>query len=458
MKIYKRILELRPAWTEKVAVVMTGSNKDPEEWHDIIGTKAHKDELALKFKDNDSPLKIAIVVDMWLTGFDVPSLATMYVFKPMAGHNLMQAIARVNRVFQDKEGGLVVDYIGIAAALKQAMKDYTSRDQDNFGDMDVANVAYLKLVEKLEVCRDILHGFDYSAFAGASDLARSQAISGAVNFILGKGEEDWKEYVKEAYLLRQALSLCSSLASFEQRLEAAFFEACRVLILRLKNEGGRHRLSLAEVNQRINELLKQAVKSEGVINLFSDIKEEFSIFDPKLLDEISKMKEKNIAMEILKKLLAEQVALYKRNNLVKSEEFSQILQRIMNSYINGMIDNEQVIQELLKLAVQIQAAKQEGEDLGLTEEELAFYDALTRPEAIKDFYKNEELVALTKELTDTLRKNKTIDWEKRDDARAKMRMMVKKLLKRYKYPPEGMEDAVQTVLAQCELWTDNTAA
>lgn len=325
MKIYKRILELRPAWTEKVAIVMTGSNKDPEEWHEIIGTKAHKDELALKFKDNDSPLKIAIVVDMWLTGFDVPSLATMYVFKPMAGHNLMQAIARVNRVFQDKEGGLVVDYIGIAAALKQAMKDYTSRDQDNFGDMDVANVAYLKLVEKLEVCRDMLHGFDYSAFAGASDLARSQAISGAVNFILGKGEEDWKQYVKEAYLLRQALSLCSSLASFEQRLEAAFFEACRVLILRLKNEGGRHRLSLAEVNQRINELLKQAVKSEGVINLFSDIKEEFSIFDPKLLEEISKMKEKNIAMEILKKLLAEQVALYKRNNLVKSEEFSQIL-------------------------------------------------------------------------------------------------------------------------------------
>ena len=457
MKIYKRILELRPAWTDKVAVVMTGSNKDPEEWHDIIGTKAHKDELALKFKDNDSPLKIAIVVDMWLTGFDVPSLATMYVFKPMTGHNLMQAIARINRVFKDKEGGLVVDYIGIAAALKQAMKDYTARDQSNFGDMDVAIIAYQKLVEKLEVCRDLLHGFDYSAFSGTSDLARSQAISGAVNFILGKGEDDWKNYVKEAYLLRQSLSLCSALATFEQRLEAAFFEACRVLILRLKSEGGRHRLSLLEVNERINELLKQAIKSDGVINLFSDIKEEISIFDPKLLEEISKMKEKNIAMEILKKLLAEQVALYKRNNLVKSEEFSQILQRIMNSYINGMITNEQVIQELLKLAAQIQAAKQEGDDLGLTEEELAFYDALTRPEAIKDFYKNEELIALTKELTETLKKNKTIDWEKRDDARAKMRMMVKKLLKRYKYPPEGMEDAVQTVLAQCELWTDNAA-
>ena len=455
MKIYHRILELRPAWTEKIAVVMTGSNKDPEEWHDIIGNKAYKDELAVKFKDNDSPLKIAIVVDMWLTGFDVPSLATMYVFKPMVGHNLMQAIARVNRVFKDKEGGLVVDYIGIAAALKQAMKDYTSRDQSNFGEMDVAKIAYQKVQEKLEVCRDMLHGFDYSDFNGTSDLARSKAISGAVNFILGNGDDAWKQYVKEAYLLRQALSLCSALASYDERLEAAFFEACRVLILRLKSEGGRHRLSLTEVNERINELLKQAVKSEGVINLFSDIKEEFSIFDPRLLEEISKMKEKNIAVEILKKLLAEQVGLYKKSNLVKSEEFSQILQRVMNSYINGLINNEQVIQELLKLAAQIQAAKQEGDDLGLTAEEQAFYDALTRPEAIKDFYKNDELVALTKELTDTLRKNKTIDWEKRDDARAKMRMMVKKLLKRYNYPPEGMDDAVHTVLAQCELWTDN---
>ncbi|MBQ5956283.1 MAG: type I restriction endonuclease subunit R [Clostridia bacterium] len=455
MKIYKKILELRPGWTEKVAVVMTSSNKDPEEWHDIIGNKAHKEELAIKFKDNDSSLKIAIVVDMWLTGFDVPSLATMYVFKPMVGHNLMQAIARVNRVFKDKEGGLVVDYIGIAAALKQAMKDYTSRDQENFGEMDVAKVAYNKFIEKLDVCRCLLHGYDYSAFRGNSDLERARAISGAVNFILGKDEETRKNFIKEAYLLKQALSLCSALVPYEERLEAAFFDSNRVLILRLMSEGGRHKLSLKEINDRINELLKQTVNSDGVINLFADIKEEFSIFDPKLLDEISKMPEKNIAVEMLKKLLAEQVALYKKSNLVKSEEFSEILQRVMNSYINGMLTNEEVIQELLKLAAQIQSAKQLGDDLGLSEEEQAFYDALTRPEAIKDFYENEELVALTKELTDTLRKNKTIDWEKRDDARAKMRMLVKKLLRRYKYPPEGMEDAVQTVLAQCELWTDN---
>ncbi|MBR1711687.1 MAG: type I restriction endonuclease subunit R [Clostridia bacterium] len=454
MKIYQRILQLRPGWTEKVAVVMTGNNKDPEEWHEIIGNDKHKADLATAFKDNESPLKIAIVVDMWLTGFDVPSLATMYIYKPMVGHNLMQAIARVNRVFQDKEGGLIVDYIGIAAALKQAMKEYTSRDQKNFGEMDVAKIAYTKFVEKMEVCRNYLYGYDYSDFFGESDLKRAKTITGAVNHIIGKGEDEKKSYIKEAYLLKQALSLCSALVSYHERAEAAFFEANRVLILRLMGSGGHHHLSLTEINNRINELLKQSIQSEGVVNLFSDIKEQFSLFDPKLLEEISKMKEKNIAVEMLKKLLAEQVALYKRNNLVKSEEFSEMLQKVMNSYINGMISNEQVIQELLDLARRIQAARQLGQDLGLTEEEQAFYDALTRPEAIKDFYRNDELVAMTRELTETLRKSRTIDWEKREDARARMRMMIKKLLKKYKYPPEGMDDAMKTVLAQCEMWTD----
>ena len=456
MKIYKRILELRPGWTEKIAVVMTGSNKDPEEWHEIIGNDAHKQELAVKFKDNDSPLKIAIVVDMWLTGFDVPSLATMYVFKPMVGHNLMQAIARVNRVFKDKEGGLVVDYIGIASALKQAMKEYTSRDQNNFGEMDVAKIAYTKFQEKLEVCRDFAHGFDYTAFMKGTDLERAKTITGAVNFIIGLGEEKYKSYIKEAYLLKQALSLCSALVPYAQRMEAAFFEACRVMILRLISDGHGHKLSLKEVNERINELLRQSIGSDGVVNLFSDIKEEFSLFDPKLLDEISKMEEKNIAVELLKKLIAEQVALYKKSNVVKSEEFSELFQRVMNSYLNGMLTNQEVIDELLKLAQQIQAAKQLGNNLGLTEEEQAFYDALTRPRAIKDFYENTELVALTKTLTEELRKSRTIDWDKRDDARAHMRTIVKKLLKKYKYPPEGMEDALQVVIAQCEQWADNS--
>ncbi len=457
LKIYKRILKLRPDWTDKVAVVMTDSNKDPEEWKEIIGNKRHRDELATQFKDNDSLLKIAIVVDMWLTGFDVPSLATMYIYKPMQGYNLMQAIARVNRVFKDKEGGLIVDYVGIVSALKAAMNDYTSRDKKNYGDTDVAKVAYPKFLEKLSVCRDLFHGFDYSKFVSGTDLERSKAISGAVNFIVDRDKEDDREtFLKEALLLHQALSLCSSLAEEEQRIEAAFFESIRVLVMRLVNKGEGKKISLPEMNARINALLEQSIKSTGVINLFSDVNGDFSLFDPKFLEEISKMKEKNLAVELLRKLIAEQVIIYKHTNVVKSEKFSEIIQQAMNRYLNGMLTNEQVIEELLQLAKQIQTAQQEGEKLGLNADELAFYDALTKPQAIKDFYENEELIAITKELTEALRKNRTIDWQKRDSARAKMRMMIKKLLKKHKYPPEGMEDAVQTVMLQCELWTDNT--
>lgn len=464
MKIYKKILELRPGWTEKVGVVMTQGNNDPEEWREIIGNKAHKDELARKFKDNSSPMKIAIVVDMWLTGFDVPSLATMYVYKPMAGHNLMQAIARVNRVFKDKEGGLVVDYVGIAAALKQAMNDYTVRDKKNYGNTDVSKAAYPKFLEKLSICRDLLYGFDYSMFITGTDLEKAKTITGAVNFVLGKSVSEYElpdaektqsVFIKEALLLRQALTLCASLVTEEIRFECAFFEAVRTMIVRLTTGGTGKKFTLPEVNERINELLKHSIQSEGVINLFSDVKTEFSLFDPKFLEEVSKMKERNLAVELLKKLIAEQVSIYRRTNLVKSEKFSEIIQSAMNRYLNGMLTNEQVIEELLKLAKDIAAAAAEGDKLGLTQEEMAFYDALTKPQAIKDFYENDELIAITKELTDLLRKNRTIDWQKKESARAGMRRLVKRLLKKHKYPPEGMDDAVQTVMSQCEMWTDN---
>lgn len=457
MKIYHRILEIHPDWTEKVAVVMTSSNKDPEEWRDVIGNKAHKNELAKKFKDNNSPLKIAIVVDMWLTGFDVPSLATMYVYKPMSGYNLMQAIARVNRVFRDKEGGLVVDYVGIATALKQAMNDYTVRDRKNYGDTDVGKVAYPKFLEKLSRCQDLFHGYYYHSFNTGSDLDRAKTISGAVNFIIAPAREgDKEEFLKEALMLHQSLSLCSSLVDEQLRIEAAFFEAVRVLVMRISNQGsGGKTISLPEMNARINELLKHSIKSDGVINLFSDVKEEFSLFDPKFLEDVAKMKEKNLAVELLKKLIAEQIHIYRRTNVVKSEKFSEIIQRTMNAYLNGMLTNEQVIEELMKMAKDIANATKAGQEMGLTADELAFYDALTKPQAVKDFYENSELIAITKELTETLRKNKSIDWQKKDSARARMRMLIKKLLKSHRYPPEGMEDAVQTVMTQCELWTDN---
>ncbi len=453
LKIYRRILELRPGWTEKVKVVMTSGNNDPEEWRVIIGNKAYKKELARKFKDDGDPMKIAIVVDMWLTGFDVPSLATMYVYKPMSGHNLMQAIARVNRVFRDKEGGLVVDYVGIARSLKEAMNDYTVRDRKNYGDMDIAKTALPKFEEKLRVCGELFHGFAYAAFIQESsdDKMRADLIAGGINFILGKDEDTQKMYQKEALLLRQAKTLCQSLLNREQRMEAAYFEAVRVALSRIS---GPRKLSFKQINEQINEMLKQSIRSEGVINLFADKDEDFSLFDPAFLEEIGKMKEKNLAAELLRKLLSEQISVYQRTNLVQAEKFSERMQRIMNAYRNGQLTNAEVIEELQKMAEDIAKAHHEGDELGLAPEELAFYDAITKMEAVKDFYTNEQLSAMTKELTDSLRKSRTIDWQKKDSARARMRRMVKRLLRKYKYPPEGLEDAIKTVIAQCEMWTD----
>ena len=459
MKIYRRLLELRPAWNEKIGVVMTGGNSDPEDWKEIIGTKSHKEELARKFKDNNDPMKIAIVVDMWLTGFDVPSLATMYVYKPMHGYNLMQAIARVNRVFKDKEGGLVVDYVGIASALKAAMKEYTKRDQSRYGDMNIALVAYPKFKEKLQVCKDLLHGYNYSAFFGGSPLTMAKAVTGGVNFVLDPHVPERKDlFLKEAMLLKQSHSLCSSMVTDQERHEAAFMEAVRSTVIKITYGGsGGKTLSLKEINSQINELLKASIQSEGVISLFDSksVGENFNLFDPAVLDEISRMKEKNIAVEILKKLMAEQVSIYKRTNVVQSQKFSEKITKLMNAYYNGLITNEEVIKELLKTAEEITKLYKNGEKLGLSQEELAFYDALTKPEHIQDFYKNDELIALTRELTEMLRRNRTIDWQKKETARASMRKMVKRLLKKYKYPPENYEMAISTVISQCEMWTDN---
>ena len=456
IKIYHRLLDedMRPEWKDKIKLVMTGSNKDPEEWKQYTGNKAYREGLAREFKDNNSEFKIAIVVDMWLTGFDVPSMSTMYIFKPMKGHNLMQAIARVNRVFKDKEGGLIVDYIGIASALKSAMKQYTAQDQKNYGNMDVSKTAYLKFQEKLIVCRELMHGFDYSEFLSTdSDLKRAQLITGGVNFLSAPVREETKEnYLTESYLMRQAFSLSKSIATAEERREEAYFETVRSVLVKIERPGP---ISLKEINAQINELMKQTVQSDGVINLFTDVDKEFNLFNTAFMEEISKMPEKNLSIELLKKLIAEQVRIYKKTNVVKSQQFSEMLDRIVKSYLNGMLTNEQVIEELMKMAEDISNAHKAGNAMGLSDEELAFYDALTRPEAVKDFYTNDQLIAITKELTEALRQSRTVDWEKKDSARAGMRRMVKRLLKKYKYPPEGMEDAIKTVISQCEMWTDN---
>lgn len=467
VEIYRRILAARPQWKDegKVAVVMTGSNQDPEEWKTIVGTKARKDELARLFKEDCSPLKIAIVVDMWLTGFDVPSLATMYVFKPMSGHNLMQAIARVNRVYKDKEGGLIVDYIGIMSALRNAMRDYTNRDQKNFDSMDIAHKAFDEFRNKLAVCRDLLHGYEaFGNYAAESNSILTESIVGAVDFILSKEltEKDAPEdkrtrrlFIREATALKQAYSLCSSIVEKDERLQQAFIETVRVQLLKLAASGHGRKTSLKELNEQIGELVRQSVASEGVVNLFSSQNAEVSIFNPKFLAEIGKMKQKNVAIEILKRLLNNQIQVYERTNLVKSKKFSEKFQEAMNRYVNGLITSEEVIQELINLAGEVSRADGEGRELGLSDEELAFYDAISTPKGVRDFYQHDVLIQLTRELTEALRRSRTIDWQKKESARAEMRLMVKRLLKKYKYPPDGMDEARDLVLEQCELWAEN---
>lgn len=458
MKIYYKLLELRPKWKDMLGVVMTMSNQDPEEWFEVCGGKKHKKEMERRFKDDSDPLKIAIVVDMWLTGFDVPSLSTMYVFKPMKGYNLMQAIARVNRVCKGKEGGLVVDYIGIARALKQAMKDYTNRDQRNYGDMDVAATAYPKFLEKLDVCRDLMYGFDYrdDIFSGSRGKLADAIAEGTDWLLAPERSEDMEDFLKQCQLMNQALSLCKSLVSEEGQHEAAYLSVLRVQVLRLtgrKGAGGSG-MTYAEFNKRVTSILEQTVHAEGVIDLFDEKSVEISLFDESFLAEVAAMKEKNVAVEALKRLVKERVKAYQRTSVVKAKKFSELLQSTLNSYLNGMLSNAEVIEELVKMAKDMMADRDEAAKLGLTDEEMAFYDAITKPQAVKDFYDNDQLVAISRELTDAMRRNATIDWQKKESARAGMRRAIKRLLRKYKYPPEGVADAMETVMAQCELWAD----
>lgn len=470
MAIYQRICELRPSWKEegKLGVVMTMGNQDPEWWFDVVGNKTHVKEMAKRFKDDSDPLKIVIVVDMWLTGFDVPSLATMYVYKPMRGYNLMQAIARVNRVYKDKEGGLVVDYVGIANALKRAMKDYTKRDQKKYGDMDIGKTAYPKFLEKLAVCRDKMFGFDYSEFLTTESAARrSELITGGVNHILAPGdEENTRDFMEQAGVMLKAYGLAKSRATDAQRIEAGYFQVVRELILQLTEQGGGHggggsvRLTLKQVNERINALLEQnIVHTDGVIDLFKVEDETVSIFDPQFLTSLSRMKEKNLAYELLKKLIDDQIKGYRKKSVTQAKKYSELMQGMVNGYLNGQLTNAEVFEEMLKMAKEMLSENQKAKDLGLTEEEFAFYEALTQPQAIADYYRerNDELIAITQELAAKMREMRTVDWQKKQSARAAMRVAIKRLLKHHKYPPEGMESALSTVMEQCELWADNAA-
>lgn len=452
INLYKEILNIRPSWNEKIKVVLTDNNNDPEEWHEIVGNKQYRDNLAIEFKDSKSNLKIVIVVDMWLTGFDVPDLATIYIDKPMKGHNLMQVIARVNRVYKDKEAGLIVDYIGIGADLKVALNEYTNRDKDKIPDI---TAAYAILREKLEIMRDIFYGFDYSDFFGYSNQARLKILTSGINYILSQSEEDKKEFIRQATALSQAETLARSLLDERTKTEVEYFKGVKVGVCKITGTG---KLTTTEVNQKILNVLEQAIQEDGIIDIFKAAEKnspEISIFSEEYMAGLKNMKNKNIAAELLKKLLEGNIKLFRRTNLVKAELFSEKMEAIMNKYNNRLITSAEVIEELLKLSQEVVDSRNEGKEKGLTEDEYAFYDALVKdPNVLKEMQDN-VLIKLAHELTETVRKNRTVDWEKKESARAFMRREIKRLLRKYHYPPEKADNAVQIVVKQAELMSEN---
>ena len=452
INLYKTILEKRPEWKNKIKVVLTSSNKDEEEWHDIIGNKAYRDQLMVEFKDEKSEFKIAIVVDMWLTGFDVPSMATMYIDKPMKGHNLMQAIARVNRVYKDKEAGLIVDYIGMAAELKSVLSQYTKRDQDKIPDL---GQAYSIALGKLEIMRDFFYGFDYSAFFGDSDAARLAVIADGVNFALEFEEDEKKEYIKEATALSQAETLCRSLLDSPTKQEIEFFKSVKAGLCKC---GGRVGITSNEINARIMTMLEQAIEQDGVYNIFAQAGKknpEISILSDEYMDKIRRMKHKNIAAEMLRKLLEDNIRVFARTGVVKSQLFSEKMQKLLKMYNNRLITSAEVIEELLNLSKEMTEAYKAGDEKGLSVEELAFYDALASdPEVLKKM-QDKVLVEMAQELTELIRRSRTVDWDKKESARAYMRTQVKHLLRKYKYPPEKAKGAIDIVIKQAELMSSN---
>lgn len=450
--LYKEIIEKRPEWKDKIKVVLTDNNNDPTDWHEIVGNKKYRDDLATEFKDEKSKLKIVIVVDMWLTGFDVPDLATMYIDKPMRGHNLMQAIARVNRVYKDKEAGLIVDYIGIGADLRNALNEYTNRDRDKVPDI---TAAYVIVREKLEVMRDFFYGFDYQGFFSSSNQLRLRTLADGINYVLSKDEDEKKDFIAEATALSQAETLARSILDEQTKLEVEFFKGIKVGVNKITGKG---HLTTTEVNQRILNVLEQAIQEDGIIDIFKAADRsnpKISILSEEYLESIKKSKNKNIAAELLKRLIDGNIRVFKRTNLVKAELFSQKMAEIMKKYNNRLITSAEVIEELLNLSKEVVDAKNEGKEKGLTDDEYAFYDALVKdPNVLKEM-QDEVLIQLAHELTETVRKNRTVDWDKKESARAFMRREIKRLLRKYHYPPTKADEAVQTVVLQAELMGEN---
>lgn len=456
--LYNEIIALRPEWHDEdpekgaVKIVMTGSASDKALLRPHIYPGQVKKRLEKRFKDPADPLQLVIVRDMWLTGFDAPCVHTLYVDKPMKGHNLMQAIARVNRVFKDKQGGLVVDYIGIANELKAALKEYTASKGRGRPTVD-AHEAYAVLEEKLDVLRSLLHGFDYSDFlTGGHKL-----LAGAANHVLGL-EDGKKRFADNALAMSKAFTLCCTLDEAKAvREEVAFLQAIKVLLT--KREISAKKKTDEERELAIRQIIGNAVVSGEVVDVFEAVgldKPNIGLLDDEFLAEVRNLPEKNLAVELLERLLEGEIKSKFVSNLAQEKKFSELLDSVIKRYQNRSIEIAQVIEELIEMAKRFSAASKRGDQLGLNDDELAFYDALANNESSVRELGDETLAKIAHELTESLRQNVTVDWSNRDSVRAKLRLLVKRILRKYKYPPDQQEEAAQLVLAQaealCEAW------
>ena len=444
--MYKKFLELRPNWENKVHMVITSNNKDDEEMQKAIGSKKDKKQLEVDFKDMDSEFKIAIVVDMWLTGFDVPGLGTMYVDKPMKAHNLMQAIARVNRVYKDKQGGLIVDYIGLKKWLLDALKTYTKRDQGKIVD----NSELVKvLMDKVELIRDLFNGFYYGHFATTTDSDKYEIIMAGANWML-KTEEIRKTFMRYSYDVKSLYSLCTGELSQEIKDEILFFISVRSFISKLSGD----KIDVKEINDNVAKMLERAIQDDEMLQIGEvHNSNRLAILSDEILNKLAKMQKKNIAVEVLNRALKEYVEQVGKENVVLMEKFSTKFQKIVASYNErtSVEDIEKIIQEMINLKNEIEHELKAGNEYNLSTEEKAFFDALGDDPEVKELMKDETLVKIAKELDETVNENMTIDWDIRKDARARMRIEIKKLLIKYNYPPNKSEKAVQTVIRQAEL-------
>jgi type I restriction enzyme R subunit len=451
--LYNAVVSLKPEWKENIKIIMTGSASDPIEWQKHIYSKKQREDFANNFRDPRNPFKIAIVCDMWLTGFDAPCLSTMYIDKPMCGHGLMQAIARVNRVFSDKQGGLVVDYIGFAENLKKALADYSERDRSNTG-IDVEQATNVML-EKFEVIKGMLHGFNYQKIINKADDEKMPFMPDMIDFILKQrnGKERFLQGVLE---LSRAFSLCSTTERAKQiRDDLGLFQSVKSLIVKI-NSPERPAKSKSEQEYAIRQLISKAVSSSEIIDILkvAGIKSRnISILSDDFLLEIKNMEHKNLALEMLKKLLNDEIKVKFKKNIVESRRFSELLAGSIARYQNRLIQTVELIEELLDIAKEIKAAETKGEKLGLSEEEVAFYDALEVNNSAVKVLGDDILCEIARLLTEKIRNNATIDWQTKDSVRAKLRLEIKRILKKYGYPPDLQQTATETVIHQAEVIT-----